>query len=715
MDNRHYEPEQRLVIDTFQKSFAGLRKQNIVLYGIGKNTEAVLSGTDGFSFIGLMDQNTTGQTIFGQRVLSDEEVIALHPVIVIIARESVVNIIYKRIQYLSIEYGIAIYDFQGKLLGSDSLVYGNGDLPYWDASAGDLRKRMAEYDIISFDIFDTLLMRRVLQPEDVFALVEKHLAEKNMKIPFAKLRVQAEQRLRCPNLDEIYEEMGRLTGYDDIMLQQMKECECKTDAAMLIPRTQMCELLQEALGAGKAVYLISDMYYPKAYLEKLLNDNGIVGYRDIFVSCDIKMEKSDGSLFRWFIEKAGHGRKLHIGDNRRSDVQKAMEAGMDAYHIYSGYELLMASSMQEVLADVKTLQQRCMLGLIVSRLFENPFALHSSRGYVCIENISQVGYCFVAPILTEFVRWFLCRVKELDVSQILFPSRDGYLMQKLYQMMSNHDMESVYFRTSRRAVSVAGIRDTQDVQRVAARGYQGTHRAYVKSRFGVDMDLSDERGNEPVKSVQDEYTKKVIEDYETAILQRAQMERSGYLSYLDGLGILKQEKQVLFDFVAGGTVQYNLEKLLQRNLTGLYFATMNLPNSMYGEDTDRILSAYGNIRSYGTQNMLGKYYLFLETILIDDKETFSHIDEDGIERFVEESAKSNREKIRQLQEAVLAYAEEYSRYFGNTDKWEYELDFADRLFGTLFSKQCKVDEQVKAVFQNDDVYDGIKTYRLWND
>ena len=43
-----------------------------------------------------------------------------------------------------------------------------------------LFKCVSKYDIVSFDIFDTLLKRNVLRPEDVFDLVEdryNHLHE----------------------------------------------------------------------------------------------------------------------------------------------------------------------------------------------------------------------------------------------------------------------------------------------------------------------------------------------------------------------------------------------------------------------------------------------------------------------------------------------------------------------------------------------------------
>ena len=100
-------------------------------------------------------------------------------------------------------------------------------------------------------------------------------------------------------------------------------------------------------------------------------------------------------------------------------------------------------------------------------------------------------------------------------------------------------------------------------------------------------------------------------------MKNARTVREQYLRYFERKALLTDKAQAIFDFVAGGTVQYNLTRLLHHDILGLYFATMNLPNEMYDADTDDIRTAYGNIQSYKVLNQLGKYYLFLETILVD--------------------------------------------------------------------------------------------------
>ena len=42
MEDHNYGEEQKLVVNSFQQGFTNKRNQKIVLYGIGKNTEAIL-------------------------------------------------------------------------------------------------------------------------------------------------------------------------------------------------------------------------------------------------------------------------------------------------------------------------------------------------------------------------------------------------------------------------------------------------------------------------------------------------------------------------------------------------------------------------------------------------------------------------------------------------------------------------------------------------
>lgn len=72
------------------------------------------------------------------------------------------------------------------------------------------------HDIITFDIFDTLLMRKTIHNYDVFELVENRAKKYKLNlISFAKTRKIAEYNLVKKgeyNFDDIYNEIVRMTG-----------------------------------------------------------------------------------------------------------------------------------------------------------------------------------------------------------------------------------------------------------------------------------------------------------------------------------------------------------------------------------------------------------------------------------------------------------------------------------------------------------------------
>lgn len=706
--------EQQYVVEIFQDTFAQMKDTPIILYGLGKNTEAILHQTKGFQFIGLMDSQNIGKKFWGYEVLPEEMVLRLKPLIVIIARESVVPIIYKRIAHLKENHGIQIYNFRGELLGQEPWKYQNQALPYWNVKEKSLRETIDEHDCISFDIFDTLLMRRVLEPKNIFEIVERLLTFKGYpNNHFKKRRICAEHSLRnYPNIHRIYEKIGQLYHISSDDLALWKQTEMEVERKLLVPRTKMVDVFHDCITSGKRVYLISDMYFSKSELQELLCAHNIVGYLDLLVSCDYGKGKEDGGLYGIYRKLAGGGCFLHIGDNRRSDGEKAKEYGIDTFLIYSAYEMWMASSMQTTLSHVDSLEQSCILANLIWRYCEDPFALAESKGRVRIDTGRLLGYLFLGPLYAEFIHWLREMVQEHHVEQLLLPARDGYLIERMLKQEMVEDCEVIYFKASRRAVSVASIYSKDDILKRIERVFHGTFGALLKQRFGVDAKQEDNKRNDFVTWEKIDEVQAYVMMYVDEILSQAEKEHRSYLDYLKKKGMLNSRKKALFDFIAGGTVQHFLSELLGENLIGFYFASMNLPNDWY-ELGKEILAAYGNLCSYGTENQVGKYYLMLETVMTDGDPTLVCVNEDG-DFCYEDTSVDNSANMFQIQNGILDFQRDIGYIKALLPDWKKELKFADENFGLLFSDCCQVADCVKNMFVNDDTFDGIDSYKVWD-
>lgn len=182
---------------------------------------------------------------------------------------------------------------------------------YWGRSYHELKEMIGKQDIISFDIFDTLVMRKVMLPMDVFRLVEICLDKKRQdKTDFMTIRKKASGSLLNPTLDEIYLKMSDLTGKSQEEMERWKKAEIDMEDKLLTFREDMVHLCKEVM-AEKEVYFISDMYYSSERLQDILWKicRIHVDKSRIIVSCEQRKTKQEGSLWEYY-------RKNIVGEKR---------------------------------------------------------------------------------------------------------------------------------------------------------------------------------------------------------------------------------------------------------------------------------------------------------------------------------------------------------------------------------------------------------------
>lgn len=196
----------------------------------------------------------------------------------------------------------------------------------------------------------------------------------------------------------------------------------------------------------------------------ILRRFGITRYDGLLVSCDHKTTKQEG-LFGKMKEQAPAGSAyLHIGDHPAADGEAARENGMDAYLILSPLRMMELSAYARLLVHLGGVESRVMLGLLMSEVFNDPFALYRSEGRPRIGRSRDFGYVFLAPLVVSVLTWMFGRVKEDKDGRraaVLFSARDGWLLEQLYRMMAEMFRmrglpKSQYLLISRQAVMSLG-------------------------------------------------------------------------------------------------------------------------------------------------------------------------------------------------------------------------------------------------------------------
>ncbi len=193
-----------------------------------------------------------------------------------------------------------------------------------------LIEKLGRYDVISFDIFDTLIIRSIQKPTDLFAILEK----KSGLCGFYDARIRAEADARQKQLNgeitisDIYNELALYYEQDmqKVLLQEIEEEKnvCYADEAIK-------RLFKMATAHGIRIIAVSDMYLPQQVLRELLDSCGYDNIERVFVSCEYGSGKANGRLQRIVQQELGSElRFIHIGDNRNSDVYGSIAAGWDA-------------------------------------------------------------------------------------------------------------------------------------------------------------------------------------------------------------------------------------------------------------------------------------------------------------------------------------------------------------------------------------------------
>lgn len=299
------------------------------------------------------------------------------------------------------------------------------------------------YDAVSFDVFDTLLLRPFSHPADLFYLVGMELHYPD----FRRIRIETEEALRQRKLrdtgssevtfSEIWEAMERETGIPrDIGMA----AEWKWERRCCFANPYMLRVVRELQANGKPVLAVSDMYLSGAKVQTLLKGCGYTDLAACLVSSDFGVSKSSGELYEKVLEIAGPSRSvLHIGDNPRADIEKARQNRLSALL----YPNVHRTGGRYRAADMSAVAGSLYRGLTDSWLHSG-LALYS-REY-------EYGFLYGGLFAAGYCRFIHTYAQAHHLDKLLFLSRDGAVLLQAYRLMYPQETErTVYAHWSRLA------------------------------------------------------------------------------------------------------------------------------------------------------------------------------------------------------------------------------------------------------------------------
>ncbi|MBE8952969.1 MAG: glycosyltransferase [Quinella sp. 1Q7] len=594
---------------------------------------------------------------------------------------------------------------------------------YFGRTAAEVREFViAPTEIVTFDVFDTLIMRTVARPAHVNEIIGLKVADLlGRDIDFPKLRLAAEARARevCGRdvtLDDVYKNFSALSGLDAATCEKIRELEISTEVKLCVPRTEVVELFNHARAVGKQVWLISDMYMQTRDLERLLSKCGVAGFDRLLISCETGLRKDTAAIWDDLAAKNFNDPKklTHIGDNETSDIQLSSDRKFGAYHLMSAFNLFsqvpFGRSLIEQLGGKLSLYAGICLGVALAKKFQSPFRLHDAltRGSnrLVVFDFRELGYWFYGAPLLTFMLWLIQRSRADKIRRLIFLARDGYFLQPLYKFVTEllklEPLPSDYFLTSRRAVTVASIRNIAQAKELTSLRFEGTTKKFFRERFGLDLG-DDTEVIVPDKDV--ELIHGLMDAHADEILSRAATERAAYEKYIAGLGGDLDGCGVV-DMGYSGTIQYYLQQLTGKIFTGYYFAT-SATNRFGAEASERLRGCFTENDNYATTNSaVYRYQLLFETILTAPDAQLKNFDAAGNAVYgAPEPGQIHIDDISAIHDGIKDFCRDVAEIFGDVLlRVPLDKNFVDAWVRAFVCDTKIVAPELRDIFALDDDY-----------
>ena len=416
----------------------------------------------------------------------------------------------------------------------------------------DLSLLEQRWELITFDVFDTLLTRDTVLPKSAATIVKKELG---LKTPLL-WRFGVEHALRISNgivgkvRETSFKQISAFVSGKFINKEKIFE------EKVLKPRALGLDLLRKASSQGQRIAYISDTCYSSAEIQRFLQKAGVPILGPIFVSNELGATKREGGAYKKVGSLLGVNSSdwLHIGDDLIADNVSAKKSGLSTITLAKQSDVL-RELINKRHFDFLT-RSKGLDSLVAFGIFSNQAELSSEFK----ENyFYRIGFTTIGPLVCGFAEWI--NRQNQPHHPIAFLGRDGFLPKQIFDLMNESRQKSLYIRVSRRKLLVPAWLSSSNkassfVRRMPRRNTESV--AEYMERLGLDCDES------------------ISESKQLEIALNSNNVRNQAVNERDQLKDLVEsisEVEFLVDVGWRATLQEALQMLGSRNIGGLYLGT----------------------------------------------------------------------------------------------------------------------------------------------
>jgi FMN phosphatase YigB (HAD superfamily) len=457
-------------------------------------------------------------------------------------------------------------------------------------------------DLLTSDVFDTLVWRPVSKPHQLFPHLAARLRDDGLLRADVDAAVIGHGRRRAERLARdaarrtrrsvectIEEIWGAAPAawfaasddaiggtIDDRLVARLVTAELAVEAAALRPHPTAVGLLRAARDRGVAVCLVSDSYLSPDQLRQLLTDVGVdVTGIDVVTSSSVGVHKWEGLLERVLADRGTpRDRCLHVGDHPLSDVEVGLRAGVRVARaaIAEADDCVPTSHAPWVRHATATATDGGREAVVRETLLRA-----GDRG---LDASYQFGAAVAGPVMAGFCQWVDRTAAELGAGAVHCLLREGARIADLIGVVRPQALDRVLVHASRWGVMRATVFEgsTVELERALERRQDFTA-AHVTAAFGVPQhEVERVIGTAPYRgwSRIEAWDAIAADDaLRGQIVESSARLRAGVRSYLERTLRLDDGALVLCDIGWGGRIQEGITAVLRETgfageVVGLY-------------------------------------------------------------------------------------------------------------------------------------------------
>jgi rhamnosyltransferase len=359
----------------------------------------------------------------------------------------------------------------------------------YDAPLSSAYELIDQNDIISFNLFDTLVFYPYMKMADLYLHMEKLYGMPG----FVKERILASEKIvekfpdKLYTIDDLYNLMPK-------KYRIMKEKELSFREKVICRNDKIYDLYKYALSKNKTVVIMLDTSFPKSMIMQILKEKEISDYSGLYISGDYNKTKISGELYKqlmkdYDIQASEQGvlskSVLHIGIYNTADIKIPKSLSFSTYKVpkyKDTYKKSGNSKKYQVAYKTEPSVQNSIINFLVVK--------HLLNGEI-VNYRHEAGYGLCGPIL-------LCFLQRLTKSPVCM-NLDDALLQKAFvkikkelpKMMAylNKDKEFKQSQVSELIKYVSNLESDED--NIMANIQSGAI-SFVKDFYAVYKDFAPE-------------------------------------------------------------------------------------------------------------------------------------------------------------------------------------------------------------------------------